>query len=199
MLDLLLQTDISLFRFINGSLANPVFDAVMPIVTESKYWMPVYAALFIWLLWKRRREGAVICLILALGAVIGDQFNSMWLKEWVGRIRPCHALEGVRLVGVWCGSGKSFPSSHAVNNFAAATLLGYFYPNRRAIWYSIATTVAFSRVYVGVHYPFDVASGAALGASIAFVLIVLQQFAAQKNNAFSVVRIKTATITKSES
>lgn len=198
MLDLLLQIDTALFRFINGSLANPVFDAIMPVVTEAKYWMPVYLALFAWLLWKRRREGAVICLLLALGAVIGDQFNSMWLKEWVGRIRPCHAIEGVRLVGVWCGSGKSFPSSHAVNNFAAATILRYFYPKRCQVWCSIAVIVAFSRVYVGVHYPLDVMAGAAEGALIALGLIALHRIASHKIPAFSVVRVKSETNLKSE-
>lgn len=185
MLDVILQTDEVLFRLFNTSLANPVFDVIMPVITNERWWYLPYALLFGWLLWKGGRGGRICAALLVLGVVIGDQFNSAVLKEWVGRIRPCHALEGVRLVGVSCGSGKSFPSSHAVNNFTAAVLISQFFPKARIICFVIGSAVAFSRVYVGVHYPLDVVAGAAEGVVIAVGLLALQRLAAKKNPVFS--------------
>ncbi len=186
MLDELLRFDTLLFYIFNGTLTNSLFDAIMPIVTEVKNWIPLYIILFAWLLWKRRREGAIVCLMLIIGVIIGDQFNSSYLKEWAGRIRPCHVLEGARLVGVQCGGGKSFPSSHAVNNFMAAALLGYYLPKRKYWWFGIAAFIAYSRVYVGVHYPLDILAGAVEGMMLSFGLIVLQQYAARKSQLFSI-------------
>jgi undecaprenyl-diphosphatase len=74
---------------------------------------------------------------------------------------------------VHCGGGKSFPSSHAANNFGAATILTYFYRKIAWIFFSLAALVAFSRVYVGVHYPFDVLAGAILGMAISAILLLI--------------------------
>lgn len=185
MFDVILQIDEILFRLFNTTLANPVFDAIMPVITNERWWYLPYAALFGWLLWKGGRGGRICAVLLVLGVVIGDQFNSMMLKEWVGRIRPCHALDAVRLVGVSCGSGKSFPSSHAVNNFTAAVLISQFFPKARTVCFGIGSVVAFSRVYVGVHYPLDVVGGAIEGTIIAAGLLALQRMAAKKNPVFS--------------
>jgi undecaprenyl-diphosphatase len=71
-------------------------------------------------------------------------------------------LQNVHLL-VSCGSGFSFPSSHAVNNFAAALILAFFFPQNKWWFFGFAALVAFSRVYVGVHYLFDVIGGAVIG------------------------------------
>lgn len=185
MFDIIQQADEALFRLFNSSLANPVFDAIMPVITNERWWYLPYALLFYYLVWKGGRGGRICAALLVIGVVVGDQFNSVMLKEWVGRIRPCHALDAVRLVGVSCGSGKSFPSSHAVNNFTAAFLISYFFPKARTVCFVIGTIVAFSRVYVGVHYPLDIIGGAAEGAAIAAGLLALQRIAAKKNPVFS--------------
>ena len=87
------------------------------------------------------------------------------------RPRPCQALEGVRLI-VSCPRSFSFPSSHGATSFAFIT--PYFVLARRIIrtgWlvylFVLATMIALSRAYLGVHYPSDIVAGAVLGAAIA--------------------------------
>jgi undecaprenyl-diphosphatase len=76
-----------------------------------------------------------------------------------------------------CGGGKSFPSSHAVNNFAMAFLMSRLYPGARKYLFGFACLVGFSRVYVGVHYPADVLSGALIGMGIAWCVLALYRLA----------------------
>jgi undecaprenyl-diphosphatase len=63
----------------------------------------------------------------------------------------------------------SFPSGHAATSFAAATILSLAVPRLTPLWVLLAAAIAFSRVYVGVHYPLDIVGGAILGISIALI------------------------------
>jgi undecaprenyl-diphosphatase len=174
-IDFLYSIDVALFFFINHSLANPVFDVVMPFLTDLnriRFGQGLYLVGWLWLMVKGGRNGRAAGVILVIGIVVSDQLSSTFLKPWVGRIRPCHALQGVRLLGD-CGSGLSFPSSHAVNNFCAAAILSSFYASRRWLWFSFAALIAFTRPYVGVHYPSDIAGGALIGAAVGSTLVVL--------------------------
>lgn len=175
MTEFLYSIDVAVFFFINHSLANPVFDVVMPFLTDlNKIWVgkALYLLGILWLVVKGGRDGRIAAGLLILGIVISDQFSSSLLKPLVGRIRPCHTLTGVRML-VDCGSGLSFPSSHAVNNFCAAAILAAFYKPQRWLWFGIAALVAFTRPYVGVHYPSDILGGAVIGAGCGYALAVL--------------------------
>lgn len=173
------RLDIWLFQLLNGTWTNPFFDVAMPFVTDLNHqpWMlALVASLIIWALWRGGTRGRQAVAVLALTILVMDQFNSAVLKDLFLRPRPCHELNDVRLL-VGCGGGKSFPSSHAVNTFAGAVVLGYFYP--KALWYLLGygLLVAYSRVYVGVHYPFDVIGGGVIGAAGAAVIIWLSSAA----------------------
>jgi undecaprenyl-diphosphatase len=82
----------------------------------------------------------------------------------VGRLRPCNALdaEHCRLL-VGASSAKSFPSAHAANSFAMATVASWGYRKLAPLFFLVAAIVAYSRIYVGLHYPLDALGGAALG------------------------------------
>lgn len=175
MLNWILELDTQLFLFINSTLANPVTDLLMPFITEGDNWLPIYVILFIWLLIKGGKEGRITFIILIIGVILTDQISATYIKEWVGRLRPCKTLEDINLL-VNCGSGKSFPSSHATNNFGAAYILYKYKKNWGKVVFTLAGLIALSRVFVGVHYPIDIIFGSLLGLLIAYSLIKLKEY-----------------------
>lgn len=175
MIEWLYGIDVTLFRFGNETLANPAGDWFFPFITEIKNFYIPYAVLLIGLMVFGKKRGITTVLLLIVTIVIADQLSSFVIKPWVGRLRPCHVLEGVRLL-IGCGGGKSFTSSHATNNFAMAVLIMHFYPKARVYLLVWASLVAFSRVYVGVHYPSDIVGGAILGSAIALTVVYLYEF-----------------------
>ena len=163
--DFFFSIDTAVFFFINHTLSNPILDWFMPFLTNlNQHWetLVVVSGLWLWLMIRGGRRGRTVGVLLIVSIALSDQFSSSVLKHLVGRLRPCHVLQGVRLL-VDCGGGLSFPSSHAVNNFAGATVLTRYYGKYKWWWLSIASLVALSRPYVGVHYPSDIVGGALVG------------------------------------
>ncbi len=181
MIDFLYSIDKALFSFGNRSMANPVSDILMPILTDlNQHWygLALFATLWLLLMWRGGRKGRIIGMLIIPLVTFSDQFNSAVLKNLVARPRPCHGLNGSPIVSgihllVPCGSGYSFPSSHAVNNFAVAGFLSYYYRKWSWVAFSFASLVGFSRIAVGVHYPSDVIGGAIVGLACALIIILL--------------------------
>ena len=132
--------------------------------------------MFFYLIYKTSKK-AYIIIPLALASIgLADGISSHIIKPWIERIRPCNLAEFTLEITtrVHCGSGFSFPSSHASNHFALATFIGLalydispWFLRIGLVW---AAIISFAQVYVGVHFPIDVFSGMLLGLSIGFLL-----------------------------
>ena len=176
----LLELDFSIFFFINDELANPFFDWLMPWWRDKKTWIPVYLLLAGFLVFKFKKEGAILLLATILTVGIADLTSSKIMKPIFERPRPCNELrlEGKVIERAGCGSGFSFTSSHATNHFALSVFLmltlGAKYRRLRMPLLIWAASIAFGQVYVGVHYPSDVLAGAILGTTIGlFMMFIL--------------------------
>ncbi|MEO8886674.1 MAG: phosphatase PAP2 family protein [Mucilaginibacter sp.] len=180
----LLQFDRHLFHIINHDMANAFFDWIMPYMRNPRFWIPLYIFIIAFCLWRYKKTGAIIIILLALSAGFADFTSASLIKPAVQRVRPCRdpvtALTDINPVG--CGTGYSFPSTHATDHFAmAAFLVLVFYKNWRwiALWATLwAGIICFAQVYVGVHYPLDVTGGAIygilVGSLFAFIFKKLQ-------------------------
>jgi undecaprenyl-diphosphatase len=170
--------DLILFHAINHGWTNPVFDAVMPIITDVRWWRPVYALGLLALAFFGGRRGRLCTIGLLMVPLILDPLSSTFLKETIDRLRPFEVLPDV--IARAGASGGSFPSNHALNNTAAATILSYMYPNRMLIWWTTAVIIGVSRIYVGVHWPTDVLGGAALGLLGGLAIMMLLHIVARQ-------------------
>lgn len=172
MLEHILQLDQRLFYFINHDLANPVFDALMPVLRNRFTWIPLYVFLAVFFIWKFKKAGLIALVCLGLSFAAADFISAGIIKKQIKRVRPCNipAMEKYVTERVDCGTGLSFPSSHATNHFAIAVFLSMaFYKKwQPVIWISLlwAFSICFAQVYVGVHFPVDVTAGALLGTVI---------------------------------
>ncbi|TCD48195.1 phosphatase PAP2 family protein [Chlorobium sp. N1] len=170
------QADRWLFGVLNSRLATPAMDDLMVFLTSGKLSGHILVLIALFMLVQRGRRG-IVPLLLALAAVgLSDFTASGVLKPLVQRVRPCFAIEHVRLL-IDQSHSWSFASSHAANMAAVATTVWIFFSRGplverafTAITLAYALLVAFSRVYVGVHYPGDVLGGMAIGVAWASIL-----------------------------
>lgn len=172
MIDFFYSIDLSLFYFINHTLSNPIFDKFFPFVTNVKHWFIAYIILWGILLFKGGRIGKIASIGIILLIATSDQISSNFLKHYFERIRPCNILEDVNLL-ISSTRSFSFPSSHAVNNFAVAFYIYKLFPKLKWIVFIVASLMAFSRPYVGVHYPSDIFVGAIIGIGIGYIYALI--------------------------
>ncbi len=177
----LAQIDTYLFILFNVHLANPLFDVIMPIITDKHTWYPVWAVAATLLVWKGGTKGRWVLLIVLLAVASADQLVNQIVKPFFGRVRPCNVVEGAHLL---LGKKNSFsmPSSHAANFFTVATVFAYYYRPYKWVFFFLAALVGYSRIAVGVHYPFDVLVGSAVGMALAYGWIWLFRNLLKKKN-----------------
>jgi len=172
-LEHLAALDRALFTAINRGTVNPVFDWLMPFVSNDGPFKIPFLVLWIGLILRGGRARTAALWVVPLIA-LSDQASSFWIKHTVERTRPCAALEGVRLLA-GCSGSFSMPSSHAANSGAAVAHFVFFFPRLWPALVPIALVVAYSRVYVGVHYPADVLVGLLVGVAAATTIQALRR------------------------
>jgi undecaprenyl-diphosphatase len=177
-IDVIVRIDTLLFIFFNHSLANPVFDVIFPVLTNGKFWIaPGIIAAAVFIFRERKKAVAILCLSL-ITVGISDPVCNRLIKPAVHRLRPCnpqvHIETGRFLLGQ--KTSDSFPSSHAMNMFAQAALFSFFYRKRAFCFFLFAAVIGFSRIYVGVHYPFDVLGGAVFGTGSGMLVVSMYYY-----------------------
>lgn len=170
------QMDTYFFILINGDLSNSFFDVLMPLVSYAGNSGLLWLFLAVLLALVRRssfgpRGLALVVLALLSSYLLVDEF----LKDVVARPRPFLVLGDVNLL-IPAPQDYSFPSGHAATAFAAAAVIASLAPGSAAAVVLLAVIAAFSRVYVGVHYPLDVMGGAMVGAFTGWLFIKLAGF-----------------------
>ena len=157
--------------FLNN-LGSSTFDPFWILVSEKWFWIPLYV-IFLYFLYKNFNKKSLfyILLFVALGITASDQIANIF-KFGFERLRPCHdpSLEGL-LREVKCGGKFGFYSAHSSNSFFVATyltmLLGKKIKQLPYLLFVWAAIVAYSRVYLGMHFPGDIIVGAIMGILLA--------------------------------
>lgn len=176
MLEQLIQFDQNLFFTINHGLSNSFFDWLMPALRNRFFWTPLYLFIIIFSIRTYGKQGWIMILFLGLTFGCTDFISSSLIKPTVQRLRPCNDPEIKSDVKnlIDCGSGYSFPSSHASNHFGLAVFLIVMFFSKWKLILPIgllwAASISFAQVYVGVHYPVDILAGAILGGIIGFIM-----------------------------
>ena len=152
--------DINILNFIRDNLSNPILDNIMILFTtlgdRGIIWITIGIILLVQK--KYRKIGFILLIALLINFVIGE----VLLKNIIHRPRVFITNPNINIL-INPPESYSFPSGHTASSFAAATVLGYYFKKYRYVFYVIASLIAFSRIYLYVHYPSDVLAGVLLG------------------------------------
>jgi undecaprenyl-diphosphatase len=148
--------DLAIFTILNEWLSWSFLDPVMLFITHigsTVFWL--FVSVLLWVT-NRRRESILLTVSIVIGGLL-----FLPVKLVFPRVRPSFVVQGAR--GLDIEGGGSFPSGHSKNGFTAAVVLGSKWKTLRLPLYILACLIAVSRVYVGVHWPFDVIVGSVVG------------------------------------
>jgi undecaprenyl-diphosphatase len=178
MFDKLIDLDHKVFIFLNG-LGSETFDGLWLIITKQLYWSPLFLLIF-YLLQKKlgwKKFGYYI-LFTAVLILISDQTANLF-KNSFQRLRPCNLEELKDIIRVVkTSSSFSFYSGHATNSMASTVfafmILKQYYKHSYLL-FLFPLIFAFSRIYLGLHFPSDILTGYLFGATFGFICYKLYQ------------------------
>lgn len=176
-MDWLQSLDLTLLNSMHQNLANPFFDAIMPNISAlgNKGYVWIAAAFFLLLKQKYRLGGLMLSCALVLDLIACN----LLLKPLVHRMRPFDLNTTIELL-IARPSDFSFPSGHTAAAFAAATVIYQIDKKWGIAAFALAIMIAFSRLYLYVHFPSDVLAGVILGTASGICGIWLAKFIYKK-------------------
>lgn len=197
------QWDVDLFWKINREWTSPFLDWLMPALSAIEAWMPFLGLLVLVLAWRgsSRLRLMLACLVLAI--VLGDALIGRTLKKTFDRVRPRDLMSEVitrdlakvkpRTLALFqapeikvtkvkkpATEGNSIPSNHTVNLFAVTAVVLSFYRGWGIAVLVLACGVAWSRVYVGAHWPSDIPPSIGIGLFCGWLATVMVRWAAER-------------------
>lgn len=181
MTDQLIQLDHQIFFAINNGLSNGFFDFLMPILRNKYTWIPLYILIIFFSIKLYKTKGLYLIAFLGIAVGIADYGSASILKPSFKRVRPCNneMLKDKVISRVACGSGLSFPSTHAADHFSIAIFLITIFYSRWKYIFPIgvlwAGSICLAQIYVGVHFPVDVTVGALFGSLIGYIIAKIYQ------------------------
>lgn len=189
-LNLLKSWDRELFLFLNG-MHSPLWDYSMTLFTLTPTWLLFYGTILVIILKKYDKKSLFILVAITLLILFSDQFAGV-LKHTIQRLRPSNdpGLSQIAHIFLNKGGQYGFVSAHAANTFSFATFSMLLFRNRRYTTFILpwAMMIAYSRVYLGVHYPGDILGGALLGIGIGigiFKLLIFSESRLSRVNLFA--------------
>jgi undecaprenyl-diphosphatase len=183
MLEKILALDTQLFIYLN-SLGSETYDGLWLIITKQAYWTPFFLLLFYFIYKKIGiKQAGYLLLFVAVLILFTDQITNLF-KYTFQRLRPCNNPEintFIRVVQV--RSSFSFFSGHAANTMAVATFLFLIFKNQfkyLGLLFLWPLLFAYSRIYLGLHYPLDILSGYLCGLITGYLMYKMYQWAFSK-------------------
>jgi len=170
-MDILYSFDLAIFYFFNHTISTGFLDKFFSIITDVNKWYIAYLVLAGIAVTKGGPRGRIAVAGLILLIIFTDQTGHKLFKEIFQRLRPCSVLPDV-ITPIDCRGSFSFPSNHALNNFAAATFLWRLFPKFKWVFFITAFLIALSRVYLGLHYPSDIVTGAIMGSAFGYLFSI---------------------------
>ena len=176
------QLDHQFFLFLNG-FHNTYFDYLMTVFTSEAFWVPFYVIAGFVMAGKYGKKAILIFVSLGVLILFTDQFAGLF-KHSIQRLRPSHDPVLSQLTHIFYNKGGlySFYSAHSSNAFGFATFTILLFRNKAYTWFILpwALLVAYTRIYLGLHYPGDIICGAISGVIIAIGVYRLMIFSERK-------------------
>ena len=169
--------ELSILDFIQNTFSCAVMDVIMPAISflGNAGWVWILAGVVMAVIPKTRKIGITVCIALLLSLIVCN----LTLKPIVNRIRPYDIKEGIELL-ITKPHDASFPSGHSSASFAAAVAMVLYNKKIGIPAVVLASLIAFSRLYLYVHFPTDVLGGIILGSLCAVGAYFIGKFVFKK-------------------